>query len=193
MVVNDFQDGFAGFSDDMIPLTSGEEFEEAVQKLADTIHENSKVQGALSKRQTKRLKGILSDIRSELMQAWIRGEDLETLFRKLEFRLECEPEQDDFSCVCPLGEPFKIGDDVQGEGKWLKVRNRVALDSACSVLVITSGWQTWFLVESSEVARRGQRFIAFSGDGARSDSRQKTESVIARLPTWPTPAKSLPL
>ena len=73
LVVNEDEDGFAGFSDHLIPLTSGKEFEEAAQKLGGVIRENLKLQGSQSKRQTKQLNGILSDIRSEFIRAWIRG------------------------------------------------------------------------------------------------------------------------
>ena len=89
---------------------------------------------------------FLDNIRSEFIQAWFRGEDVEVWFRGLEARLEYNPEEDGLSCICPLGRPFKKGDDTEGEGKWIKVRNGITLDSGCSVFVIPSDWLKWFVI-----------------------------------------------
>ena len=82
------EDGFYGLSDIVIPSTDTEEFVEASGRLSDVLHENVKIQGPLSKRQTKRLSRFLDNIRSEFIQAWFRGEDDEVCFRGFESRLE---------------------------------------------------------------------------------------------------------
>ena len=77
----DDEDGFYGLSDVVIPSTSTDEFVEASGRLSDALHENIQIQGPLSKRQTKRLGRFLDNIRSEFIQAWLRGEDVEVWFR----------------------------------------------------------------------------------------------------------------
>ena len=74
------EDGFYGLSDIVIPSTDTEEFVEASGRLSDVLHENVKIQGPLSKGQTKRPSRFLDNIRSELIQAWLRGEDVEVWF-----------------------------------------------------------------------------------------------------------------
>ena len=59
-----------------------------------------------------------------------------------------------------------------GEGKWLKVRNGVTLDSGCSVFVIPSDWLKWFILEPSEGLQRGQKFIAATGKGIKNKGQR---------------------
>ena len=166
------EDGFYGISDVVIPSTSTDEFVEASGRLSDALHENIQIQGPLSKRQTKRLGRFLDNIRSEFIQAWLRGEDVEVWFRGLEARLEYNPAEDGLSCICRLGKPFKKGDDTEGEGKWIKVRNGITLDSGCSVFVIPSDWLKWFVLEASEGSKRGQKFIAATGQGIKNEGQR---------------------
>ena len=98
--------------------------------------------------------------------------NVELWFRRLEARLEYNPEEDGLSCVCPLGKPFKKGDDTEGEGKWIKVRNGITLDSGCSVFVIPSDWLKWFVLEASEGSRRGQKFIAATCQGIKNEGQR---------------------
>ena len=71
-----------------------------------------------------------------------------------------------------MGKPFKKGDDIEGEGKWIKVRNGITLDSGCSVFVIPSDWLKWFVLEASEGSKRGQKFIAATGQGIKNEGQR---------------------
>ena len=49
--------------------------------------------------------------------------------------------------------------------KWLRIRNRITMDSGCSVFVIPSDWLGMFPLEESEGSRRGQAYTAAAKDG----------------------------
>ena len=67
--------------------------------------------------------------------------------------------------VCPFASNEK-DEGLIGEGKWLRIRNGITMDSGCSVFVVPSGWLKMFAVRESEGQRSGQTFQAAAKGGA---------------------------
>jgi hypothetical protein len=60
-------------------------------------------------------------------------------------------------------------DQIQGvirEGKWLRVKNGITMDSGSSVMVMPKDWLGMFPLRESEGSRRGQTYVAAAKDGA---------------------------
>ena len=67
--------------------------------------------------------------------------------------------------ICPFGEPDKNA--FNGpiiEGKWMRVRNGITIDSGYAVVVVPSDWLTMFALEESEGSRVGQTCVAAAMD-----------------------------
>ena len=115
--------------------------------------------GRISRRQAKQLKATLKQVQKEYLEAWAAGEDLE-LFTK---RIQAE-EDDGMNTIDAFGdgteEPGLIG-----EGKWLRIRNGITMDSGSSVFVIPSGWLKMFERVESEGSKRKQTYTAAAKDG----------------------------
>ena len=93
-------------------------------------------------------------------------------------------DEDGMDTMCPFGPEnprpipkFKKGDDVTGEGRWLKVRNGVTLDSGCSVFVIPSCWLSWFSLEESEGSKRGQNFTTASNNKIPNEGQRTVRFI----------------
>ena len=51
-----------------------------------------------------------------------------------------------------------------GNGRWLRVKNGVTMDSGCSVFVMPSNWLKMFPLRESECSRRRQEYTAAAED-----------------------------
>ena len=67
--------------------------------------------------------------------------------------------------TCPFGGAPSEEQCFIGEGKWLRVRNGITMDSGSSVFVIPSGWLSMFPMEESEGSKRKQTYTAAAKDG----------------------------
>ena len=68
--------------------------------------------------------------------------------------------------ICPLGEQDKGAlSGLIKEGKWMRVRNGITMDSGCAVFVMPSDWLTMFALEESEGSKAGQTYVAAAKDG----------------------------
>ena len=73
-------------------------------------------------------------------------------------------EFDRFESVCPFDADEK-DEGLMGEGKWLRIRKSITMDSGSSVFVVPSGWLKMFVMTESEGSRKGQTYQAASKDG----------------------------
>ena len=116
--------------------------------------------GKITKKQAKQLKATVRRLQSEYLDAWAAGEDLELFTRRIQVAdSELGMEISAFGGK-PSEEQCLIGD-----GKWLRIRNGITMDSGSSVFVIPSGWLTMFPAEESEGSRKRQTYTAAAKDG----------------------------
>ena len=64
-----------------------------------------------------------------------------------------------------FGEPNGKDPSLIGNGRWLRIKNGITVDSGCSVFVVPSDWLKMFKKVESEGQRRGQQFSAAAKDG----------------------------
>ena len=68
--------------------------------------------------------------------------------------------------ICPLGEPDKNAfSGLIEEGKWMRVRDGIAMDSGCAAFGMPSDWLTMSVLEESEGSKAGQTYVAAAKDG----------------------------
>ena len=75
-------------------------------------------------------------------------------------------EDSGFDSMCPFGE--RTVDSIKGlinEGKFLRVRNGITMDSGSSVFVMPVDWLEMFELKESEGQRNGQTYVAAAKDG----------------------------
>ena len=116
--------------------------------------------GRISRRQAKQLKSTVLRLQKEYMDAWAAGEDLEVFTRRIQAAEGDGKNEISAFGGMPSDEPCLIG-----EGKWLRIKNGITMDSGSSVFVIPSGWLCMFPVEESEGSRRKQTYTAAAKDG----------------------------
>ena len=117
--------------------------------------------GKLSKKRAKELKRLLVMLKDEYVTAEANGESVEVWARQVATETS---EFDGFECVCPFDADEK-DEGLMGEGKWLRIRNGITMDSGSSVFVVPSGWLKMFVMKESEGSRKGQTYRAASKDG----------------------------
>ena len=92
--------------------------------------------------------------------------------KKIFENLENEPEPDDAGLDALS--PFETSkgkvevDAIKGiikEGKWLRIRNGMTMDSGASVFVMPSDWLDMFELRESVGSRRGQTYVAAAKNG----------------------------
>ena len=130
--------------------------------MADT--ERLVSEGRLSKPQPERLKRKLKDLEVEFLNAAEDGQDIEVLISRIQARFE--KECNGMTSICLLGEPdTNAFNRLIKEGKWMRVRNGVTMDSGCAVFVMPSEWLTMFALKESEGSEAGRTYVAAAKDG----------------------------
>ena len=77
-----------------------------------------------------------------------------------------EAEDGGLDSVCPFGEtPVRDINGVVREGKWLRIKNGITMNSGSSVFVMPPGWLQMFALRESTGSRKGQTFVAAAKDG----------------------------
>ena len=80
--------------------------------------------------------------------------------------IEGEFENDGLNVLSPFGSIAV--DDIKGvvkEGKWLRIRNGMTMDSGSSVFVMPSDWLEMFELRESTGSKKGQTYVAAAKDG----------------------------
>ena len=116
-------------------------------------------EGKISRRQAKQLKATLRKIQKDYLEAWAAGEDLEVFTKRIQIE-----EDDGMNTIDVFGDGVEEPGLI-GEGKWLRIRNGITLDSGSSVFVIPSGWLKMFPRVESEGSKRKQTYTAAAKDG----------------------------
>lgn len=120
-------------------------------------------EGRISKQQAKRLRAIIGKLQEEMLGAWAAGQDLEVWLSNIQA-------DGDAGYVQGMNEISVLGDHggkepcLVGNGRWLRIKNGVTMDSGSSVFVIPSDWLKMFPMRESEGSRRKQEYTAAAKD-----------------------------
>ena len=120
--------------------------------------------GRLTKRQGKKLQRTISRLQEELMNMWAAGKNVEAWLQDLESAADLHISEG-YEEVNVFGEPNGSDPSLIGNGRWLRIKNRITVESGCSVFVVPSDWLKMFKTVESEGQRRGQQFSAAAKDG----------------------------
>ena len=120
-------------------------------------------EGRLGNQQGKKLMAKLGELETEFMKAADDGEDVEVIIKRIQLRIE--EECDGMTSICPIGGSGEAFNGLIKEGKWMRVRNGITMDSGCSVFVMPSDWLTMFALEESAGSRSGQTYTAAAKGG----------------------------
>ena len=93
---------------------------------------------------------------------WPSIEELKNTFEGI----EGEFENDGLNVLSPFGSIAV--DDIKGvvkQGKWLRIRNGMTMDSGSSVFVMPSDWLEMFELRESTGSKKGQTYVAAAKDG----------------------------
>ena len=121
--------------------------------------------GVIKKRQGKRLRAFIRGLTEEFKCAEISKEVVEVATRRV-VDLNSIFDDDGFDSLSPFGD-LAVG-EIQGvvnEGRWLRIKNGITVDSGSSVFVMPSGWLQMFLLTESEGSKRGQCYQAAAKNG----------------------------
>ena len=113
------------------------------------------IQGKMTRQQARKLKRTLMKVLDGYLKAKSQGKDIEVWLKEI----DCI-EEDGKSSICPFGHGPEECEGLIDEGKWLRIRNGITMDSGSSVFVMPTGWMTMFLLEESEGSRKGQTYVA---------------------------------
>ena len=115
--------------------------------------------GNITQRQAKRLKRVVSKLQDEMFEAWAKGEDVEVWVKNVQAEGD-EAYIGGMNEIHALGDPVSQEPCLVGNGRWLRVKNGVTMDSGCSVFVMPSNWLKMFPLRESEGSRRRQEYTA---------------------------------
>ena len=109
---------------------------------------------------------------------WPDMQELKKIFEDLD---ASESEVDGFNELSPFTTskgPLSTNEvrGVINEGKWLRIKNGMTMDSGASVFVMPSSWLDMFELRESAGSRRGQLYVAAAKDG--KPIRNEEEKVI---------------
>jgi hypothetical protein len=122
--------------------------------------------GTITQSQASRLRVFMQSLAKETKVIDLNPEPTFIDDRMFDFDALDSADDDGFYEICPFGD-LQV-DKVEGvinEGRWLRVRNGITLDSGSSVFVMPTGWLEMFKLTESEVSRRGQTYQAAAKDG----------------------------
>ena len=98
------------------------------------------------------------------MNMWAAGKNVEAWLQDLESAADIHI-ADGYEEINVFGEPNGKDPSLIGNGRWLRIKNGITVDSGCSVFVVPSDWLKMFKKVESEGQRRGQQFSAAAKDG----------------------------
>ena len=122
--------------------------------------------GTITQSQASRLRVFMQSLAKETKVIDLNPEPTFIDDRMFDFDALDSADDDGFYEICPFGD-LQV-DKVEGvinEGRWLRVRNGITLDSGSSVFVMPTGWLEMFKLTESEGSRRGQTYQAAAKDG----------------------------
>ena len=107
------------------------------------------VDGTILKAQCKNIKKVLKYVLERYVQAKAKGMNLEVFLKELDCSASADWVEDSgMRCICPFG-PGDADPGIINEGKWMRIRNGITMDSGSAVFVMPSDWLKMFLLEES--------------------------------------------
>ena len=122
--------------------------------------------GTITPSQASRLRTFMQNIAKETKVLDLNPKHIDEDDQMFDFEALSSAEDDGFFEICPFGSlPVDKVEGIINEGRWLRVRNGITLDSGSSVFVMPSGWLEMFQLTESEGSKRGQTYQAAAKGG----------------------------